>query len=413
MSFKSFATAFLEGMTKNITERRAEAREERKRKERIAETVGLKTYQKRQANYQKYLNIANKLSKLGGDTDETKQNIAKLVTNPELLLAADTFITNFSRKYPNVKITPQRINGLIGNLDLVGEKEGMTFEEAAKEAAGTVVRNTNLDKEKKDPSDMETNIIFSLMGVDAHRKEQAKLDEMMVGDLSVGDLYRMSTGGEYVPINAATGVLDTSYFPTPFDARKEKNVKDAIALNVGTSLDARIKELRRIGATASGKKERDEANAEATELELDQKAYNEGRPDIVGKMEKEYGAKVLKDLIMQENDLFNYTRSILLSKPLRAEALKLLLNDEDAVNKFGRQNILEAAKVANIALEDKGQQPPTGGTDASTLPTIESVIEKLKNGELEAGEYMVSNPPKGGNPVVASPEYVQKLRAGI
>ena len=95
MSFKSFATAFLEGMTKNITERRAEAREERKRKERIAETVGLKTYQKRQANYQKYLNIANKLSKLGGDTDETKQNIAKLVTNPELLLAADTFITNF------------------------------------------------------------------------------------------------------------------------------------------------------------------------------------------------------------------------------------------------------------------------------------------------------------------------------
>ena len=151
MSFKGFATAFLEGMTKNITERRAEAREERKRKERIAETVGLKTYQKRQANYQKYLNIANKLSKLGGDTDETKQNIAKLVTNPELLLAADTFITNFSRKYPNVKITPQRINGLIGNLDLVGEKEGMTFEEAAKEAAGTVVRNTNLDKEKKDP----------------------------------------------------------------------------------------------------------------------------------------------------------------------------------------------------------------------------------------------------------------------
>ena len=32
---------------------------------------------------------------------------------------------------------------------------------------------------------------------------------------------------------------------------------------------------------------------------------------------------------------------------------------------------------------------------------------------IESEEYMVSNPPKGGNPVVASPEYVQKLRAGI
>ena len=130
-------------------------------------------------------------------------------------------------------------------------------------------------------------------------------------------------------------------------------------------------------------------------------------------MEKEYGAKVLKDLIMQENDLFNYTRSILLSKPLRAEALKLLLNDEDAVNKFGRQNILEAAKVANIALEDKGQQPSDQGNDASKLPTMESIIEKIKAGELGSNEYTVSNPPKGGNPVTITQENINKLRAGV
>jgi len=400
--FKSFATSFLEGMTKNVTERRAEAKEERKRKERIAETVGLKTYQKRQANYQKYLNIANKLSKLGGGSDETKQNIAKLVTNPELLLAADTFVTNFSRKYPNVKITPQRINGLIGNLDLVGADENMKLEEAAKKAAGLVVKNTNLDKEKKDPSDMETNIIFSLMGVDAHRKEQAKLDELMVGDVSAGDLYRMSSGGEYVPIDAATGVLDTSYFPTPFDARKEQNVKEAIELNTGQGLNAEIQRLEK-----EGKEE------EATVLKQKQEEYKRGDAAVIAEMDAKYGARTLKDLIMQDNDLNNYTRSALLSKRVRGAALELLLNDEDAVNKFGRQNILEAAKVAGITLEDKGQQPPTDGTDANKLPTMESVIEKIKAGELGAGEYTVSNPPKGGNPVVASPEYVQKLRAGI
>lgn len=407
MSFKSFATAFLEGMTKNITERRAEAREERKRKERIAETVGLKTYQKRQANYQKYLNIANKLSKLGGETDETKQNIAKLVTNPELLLAADTFITNFSRKYPNVKITPQRINGLIGNLDLVGEKEGMTFEEAAKEAAGTVVRNTNLDKEKKDPSDMETNIIFSLMGVDAHRKEQAKLDEMMVGDLSVGDLYRMSTGGEYVPINAATGVLDTSYFPTPFDSRDEALAKDTIKAATASGVSAKIEELERKFMETGNKEFENEASA----LKLKLEKYNDGIFSFIEELDKEYGAVRLKDLIMEEGDLHNYARARLLTKGVRGEALRLLLEDEDAVNKFGRESIIEAAKVAGITLEDKGEQPPKEGTDANKgLPTIESLREKIKNGELGAGSYMVSNPPKGGNPVVASPEYVQKLR---
>ena len=180
--FKSFATSFLEGMTKNVTERRAEAKEERKRKERIAETLGLKTYQKRQANYQKYLNIANKLSKLGGGTDETKQNIAKLVTNPELLLAADTFVTNFSRKYPNVKITPQRINGLIGNLDLVGADENMKLEEAAKKAAGLVVKNTNLDKEKEDPSDMGFKKVINLI------KETKQT--------SFSDLMRMKLNGK-------------------------------------------------------------------------------------------------------------------------------------------------------------------------------------------------------------------------
>ncbi len=403
MSFRSFATAFLEGMTKNITERRAEAREERKRKERIAETVGLKTYQKRQANYQKYLNIANKLSKLGGDTDETKQNIAKLVTNPELLLAADTFITNFSRKYPNVKITPQRINGLIGNLDLVGEKEGMTFEEAAKEAAGTVVRNTNLDKEKKDPSDMETNIIFSLMGVDAHRKEQAKLDEMMVGDLSVGDLYRMSTGGEYVPINAATGVLDTSYFPTPFDARKEKLVQETIQLNTGQRLNAEIQSLEKEG--------REE---EATVLKQKQLEYKNGDAAVIAEMDAKYGARTLKDLIMQDNDLNNYTRSALLSKRVRGAALELLLNDEDAVNKFGRQNILEAAKVAGIALEDKGQPPPRDGTDANKgIPTTATIIQKIKDGDLGAGTYQVSDPPKAGEAFEVTQQDVNRIRSGV
>ena len=73
---QAFATAFLNGLTGQIQKRSAEAVEERKRRERIAETAGLQQYLKRQKNFNKYLNIAKKIQKLGGDSDETKQNIA-------------------------------------------------------------------------------------------------------------------------------------------------------------------------------------------------------------------------------------------------------------------------------------------------------------------------------------------------
>ena len=114
---------------------------------------------------------------------------------------------------------------------------------------------------------------------------------------------------------------------------------------------------------------------------------------------------------MEEGDLYNYARARLLTKGVRGEALRLILEDEDAVNKFGRESIIEAAKVAGITLEDKGQQASSQGNDASKLPTMESVIEKIKAGELGAGDYTVSNPPKG-NPVTITQEHVNLILAG-
>ena len=91
-----------------------------------------------------------------------------------------------------------------------------------------------------------------------------------------------------------------------------------------------------------------------------------------------------------------------------------MLNDEDAVNKFGRQNILEAAKVAGIALEDKGQSPPRDGTDANKgLPTTETIIQKIKDGELGAGNYQVSNPPVAGATFDVTQQDVNRIRSGV
>ena len=94
--------------------------------------------------------------------------------------------------------------------------------------------------------------------------------------------------------------------------------------------------------------------------------------------------------------------------------LELLLNDEDAVNKFGRQNILEAAKVAGIALEDKGQPPPRDGTDANKgIPTTATIIQKIKDGDLGAGTYQVSDPPKAGEAFEVTQQDVNRIRSGV
>ena len=107
MSFgQAFATAFLNGLTGQILESRKTAKEERLRKERIAETAGLQQYLKRQANFNKYKNIAQSLI---NTYNADKESGVRLSTNPLLLAEAEAYIKNFSKKFPNAKITKKRI----------------------------------------------------------------------------------------------------------------------------------------------------------------------------------------------------------------------------------------------------------------------------------------------------------------
>ena len=77
---QAFATAFLNGLTGQIQESRKEAREEVRRRKRIAEQAGLPQYLKRQKNYNSYMSIANTLIQdYGADKDLVKV----LATDPE------------------------------------------------------------------------------------------------------------------------------------------------------------------------------------------------------------------------------------------------------------------------------------------------------------------------------------------
>ena len=58
---QAFATAFLNGLTGQIQESRRETKDEIKRRKRIAETIGLPQYIKRQKNFNTYKSIAKTL----------------------------------------------------------------------------------------------------------------------------------------------------------------------------------------------------------------------------------------------------------------------------------------------------------------------------------------------------------------
>ena len=369
MSFgKAFATAFLNGLTGQIQKRSAEAVEERKRRERIAETAGLQQYLKRQKNFNKYLNIAKKIQKLGGDSEETKQNIAKLATNPELLLSANTYIDAFTQKFPNVKITPARINGFIANLDLVMPEKGMTLEEAARQSAGLTVQNTNLEEEKKDPNAMENNIFMSLLGVGAEERELEKLKSKKVGQgFSTYDLYRMAMGGDYTPLDQATGSLDFSYFPKPFTVAENNEVDKVIQADTLGALSGKIAVLQeRMDKNQDTFSDVYTGSATSiadalAELQVQAQNYADG----IGRksLDAMYASSGVASRILTTGRLSSYMQSQQVSKPVKIATLNILINDPEAINRFGEAELQRQGALLGIDLQKRGT-PPSGQVGA-------------------------------------------------
>ena len=366
---QAFATAFLNGLTGQIQKRSAEAVEERKRRERIAETAGLQQYLKRQKNFNKYLNIAKKIQKLGGDSEETKQNIAKLVTNPELLLSANTYIDAFTQKFPNVKITPARINGFIANLDLVMPEKGMTLEEAARQAAGLTVQNTNLEEEKKDPNAMESNIFMSLLGVGAEQRELEKLKSKKVGQgFSTYDLYTMAMGGDYTPIDQATGSLDFSYFPKPFTVAENNQVDDVIQKDTLGALSSKIAILRERLAKKDAVTDVEQVpftdvyTGTATKItdavaELEVQADNYSKGIGRDSLDAMYASSGVASRILTSGRLSSYMQSDQVSKKVKIAALNILINDPTAINRFGEAELQRQGALLGIDLQKRGTSP--------------------------------------------------------
>jgi len=364
---QAFATAFLNGLTGQIQKRSAEAVEERKRRERIAETAGLQQYLKRQKNFNKYLNIAKKIQKLGGDSEETKQNIAKLATNPELLLSANSYIDAFTQKFPNVKITPARINGFIANLDLVMPEKGMTLEEAARQSAGLTVQNTNLEEEKKDPNAMENNIFMSLLGVGAEQRELEKLKSKKVGQgFSTYDLYTMAMGGDYTPIDQATGSLDFSYFPKPFTVAESNQIDDVIQKDTLKALSREIAKFEQqlANTDSSQVQQRKYLAGEISKLQVQASNYADG----IGRdaLDPVYAAPGVASRILTTGRLSSYMQSQTVDSGVKRAALKILIDDPVAINRFGEEELQRQGALLGMNLQKTGTAPVGTGAGLGT-----------------------------------------------
>jgi hypothetical protein len=379
MSFgQAFATAFLNGMTGQILESRKTAKEERIRKERIAETAGLQQYLKRQANFNKYKNIANSLI---NRYDADRDAVVRLATNPTMLAEADAYIKNFSKKFPNTKITKKRIDGFLSSLDLVMPEKGMTIEQAARKASGLAILNTNLDAEKKDSGLMENNFFLSALGFGSDAREDEKLKEKMVGQgYSLYDLYTMGLGGDYTSPEQAEGGLDYSYFPTPFTVSEENQLGDNLKRNSYNLLLKQVQDIEKIPTNKRTK----EQNETFSKITLLKNNYDNGDLDAVEKVEKEFGGEYIANLMLRDKSMERYFNVGAITPEVIQGALQYLYNNEAGIAAFTEEEILKKAesiglKVTKVASSSgqitgtsqigSGQQSFNQSVSTSVSPT--------------------------------------------
>ena len=349
---QAFATAFLNGLTGQILESRKTAKEERIRKERIAETAGLQQYLKRQTNFSKYKNIANSLiTRYDADRDA----VVRLATNPTMLAEADAYIKNFTKKFPNTKITKKRIDGFLSSLDLVMPEKGMTIEQAARKASGLAILNTNLDAEKKDSGLMENNFFLSALGFGSDARENEKLKEKMVGQgYSMYDLYTMGLGGDYTSPEQAEGGLDYSYFPTPFSVSEENQLGDNLKRNSYNLLLKEIQDIEKIPT----KQRSTEQNETFTRTTLLKNSYDNDDLAAVEKVEREFGGEYIANLMLRDKSMERYFNVGAITPEVMQGALQYLYNNEAGITAFTEEEILK--KAESIGLKVTKEAPPSG-----------------------------------------------------
>ena len=237
---------------------------------------------------------------------------------------------------------------------------GMSLEEAAKRAAGLVVQNTNLEEEKKDPNAMENNIFMTLLGVGAEKRELEKLKSKKVGQgFSTYDLYTMAMGGDYTPLDQATGSLDYSYFPTPFNTAEQSLERKNIEANTIKGIEAEITRLDRMekqGQTnfVDSKGETKNIADALSQLTLQRDAYAD-RGAGASVLEARYAAKSLADDILSKQKLEPFMALGGTDNSLKLAALQILIDSPEAINTFGEENIKRQAKLLGGEIRKTGQ----------------------------------------------------------
>lgn len=384
---QAFATAFLNGLTGQILESRKTAKEERLRKERIAETAGLQQYLKRQANFNKYKNIATSLI---NTYNADKESVVRLATNPLLLAEADAYIKNFSKKFPNTKITKKRIDGFLSSLDLVMPEEGMTLEQAARKASGLALMNTDIDAEKKDSSIMENNFFLSALGFGSEEREDQKLRDKAVGQgFSMFDLYTMGVGGDYTSPDQATGRLDYSYFPDPITVSEEKLLSDNVKRNSYNLLTKEIQDIEKIPE----KNRSDLQNETFARITRLRNSYDADDARAIEDVENEFGGEYIAEQMLRDKSIERYFNVGSVTPEMLQGALQYLYNNKAGIDMFTEDEILNKAESIGLKITkvnqpnqagasqqvsnqnvSTNQQPPTGQVSAPTQAHIDGLM---------------------------------------
>ena len=241
----------------------------------------------------------------------------------------------FKQKYDGRNLTPRRVNGFLGSLRLVTPTKLESIEQAAKIGAGLAVDNTDLDAEKADPSKMEDNFLFSILGLNSDDRVRQKLQEQKVGgDFNYNDLYRMGTAGDPTA-EQLLGGFDYSFLPQELSATAARNIEDSFEKQVVSRLTQDYQRLSQlINKPDPSQDTIDDFNAVSRLYEnygKDEKSDAKARAKYGG----EFIANRMKDLGLIESLI----RGANITDNVALEAINTLLEDPAAVERFGEDEL--------------------------------------------------------------------------
>ena len=182
---------------------------------------------------------------------------------------------------------------------------------------------------------MEDNFLFSILGLNSDDRVRQKLAEQKVGgDFNYNDLYRIGTAGDPTA-EQLLGGFDYSFLPQELSATAARNIEDSFDKQVVSGL---TQDYQRLSQLINAGKPSQETIDEFDIVSRLYENYNKDEKSDA-KARAKYGGKFIANRMKDLGLIESLIRGANITDDVALEAINTLLEDPDAVERFGEDEL--------------------------------------------------------------------------